>query len=144
MNPSITATGDLSSGSPKMYITRKLATILVASSTSSVKVTPSLLSINDGAKILSMKIYALDERTLTVNVPNTTILTVNTGSTTAPFGGFIKTVAAPLSRFPMIKVNIPDQLAAPLNSDSTEELLTVSNSGATPKFRVVYTAKYLA
>jgi hypothetical protein len=41
-------------------------------------------------------------------------------------------------------MNIPDLLAAPLNSDSTETLFTLSSEVIDDMYRVVYTAKYLA
>jgi len=128
-----------------MYITRKVTAILSAgTSGNSAVAAASTLGVVDGAKILSLKAYSLQNRTLTIDVPNGTPLTVNDGNTTAPYGGFKKTVAAPLSRFPVIKMNIPDILAAPLNSDSTETLFTLSSETIDDKFRVVYTAKYLA
>jgi hypothetical protein len=145
MNPAITCSGTVPNGTPKMYITRKVTALLPAgTSTSSVTATPAALGVADGAKILSLKAYSLRNRTLTIDVPNGSVIVVNDGSSTAPFGGFKKTVAAPLSRFPVIKMNIPDLLAAPLNSDSTETLFSLSSEGIDDLYRVVYTAKYLA
>jgi hypothetical protein len=144
MNPAVTMTGDLSSVSQLNYVTRRITTYLTRAST--VNVSPSSLQVKDGAKILSVKASSITGRTLTVTVPNGSVMVVNDGSSTAPFGGTKKTIAAPLSRFPTIKVHIPDLLAAPLNSDSTETMFSVASDGGSSDFtyRITYTAKYLA
>jgi len=143
MNPAITCSGSVPSSNQKMYITRRVTAYLKAAN-GSVAVTAAALAVTDGAKILSVKIHSINGRILTIEVPNGTTLVVNDGNTTAPFGGFRKTTAAPLSQFPSIKVNIPDLLAAPLNKDSTETLFNLTSEVLDNTFRVVYTAKYLA
>jgi len=138
-------TGVAPSGAQKIYVTRKVTSIISTTSTSPY-VTPSMLGVVDGAKILSLSVSFLSGRTLTVNVPNESILLVNNGNTTAPFGGIQKTVTAPSTRFPTIRINIPDVMAAPLNADSTQQLFQVTGGpGETGTyFKVTYTAKYLA
>jgi hypothetical protein len=137
-------TGVVPSSAQKFYVTRKVTSIF--SITTGNNVTPSLLGVADGAKILSLSVSNINGRTLTVNVPYTSVLLVNNGNTTAPFGGLQKTVTAPLSRFPTIRMNIPDVMAAPLNADSTEVLFTAAGGpGETGTYyKVTYTAKYLA
>jgi len=135
--------GTVPSIAQKFYVTRKVTAYLTG--TSSVQVSPSSLGVVDGAKILSFKVSSITGRTLSINVPNGTSLAVNDGSSIAPYAGQRKTVFAPYSRLPTIKVNIPDLLAAPLNSDSTEQLFSISSEGSGEHtFRVTYTAKYLA
>jgi len=138
-------TGVSPSGAQKIYVTRKVTSIFSMASGSS-NVTPSLLGVVDGAKILSLSVSFLSGRTLTVNVPYTSILLVNNGSTIAPFGGLQKTVTVPSNRFPTIRMNIPDVMAAPLNADSSDVLFTVAGGpGETGTYyKVTYTAKYLA
>jgi hypothetical protein len=143
MDPCVQASGQtLYNG--KRYVNRKLVVVITAT-TNTLDVTPASLGVPDGAKILSLKVYSIDTRSITVTVPNDSIMVVNNGSTTAPFGGIVRNVAAPLSRFPVVKVNIPDLLAAPLDNAGTGKLFTVSTIGSTtPTFRIAFTAKYLA
>jgi hypothetical protein len=143
INPSIQVSGDMTSGN-RRYVTRKI--VQISSTTSgSLDYTPATLNVPDGAKILSLKCYSLDTRVLTCVIPNDTGIAVNNGNSASPFSGFTRQQAAPLSRFPMIKINIPDLLAAPLDAVGTTKLFTLSANGATTAtFRVVFTAKYLA
>jgi hypothetical protein len=138
-------TGVSPSSAQKIYVTRKVTSI-IATTSGNPNVTPSSLGVVDGAKILSLSVSNISGRTLTVNVPYTSVILVNNGNTTAPFGGLQKTVTAPSTRFPTIRMNIPDVMAAPLNADSTELLFTVAGGpGETGTyFKVTYTAKYLA
>jgi len=147
INPCIQMTGVLPSGAQKFYVTRKVTSIVpIGTGNGGTYATPSNLGVVDGAKILSLSVSNITGRTLSVNVPYGSIILVNNGNTTAPFGGLQKTVTAPLSRFPTIRMNIPDVMAAPLNADSTEPLF-IMNGGpgeTSTYFRVTYTAKYLA
>lgn len=127
MNPQVRCTGMTPSSFKPQFVTRKFVAVATLT-TGSLTVKADTLGVPDGSKVLKVRVRNLAGRNLKISVPKDTgLLTVDsTGSSTAPFGGFEKYVAAPLSRFPTLVVNVPDLLARPLDLSGTETLFTVS------------------
>lgn len=109
-----------------MYIRRKVnSTYTLAAG--ELKVTPSVLSntVPDGAKVLKVNVVGRDCRNVRVRVPKETKL-FSRGSNNNEEQDNNSEVWAPLSRFPSLKVDVPDTLSNALDTnDSTSELFTV-------------------
>jgi len=146
MSPQVNVSGQTLVSSQKQYVTRRfVGSVKLASSTFDVVCNTNALP--DGCKVLKVVAKNLDGRSLTLTVPtNTALITSDTnGGTTAPFGGIKKMVSAPYTRFPTIKVQIPDLLAAPVDAaNSTLPLFTVGSflSGSTDTVQLTYTVRY--
>lgn len=145
MNPTVSLTGT-NFDTSKVRVTRKFVTTAVLAS-GVLAVTPLVLPVPDGAKVLKVRVRNLTGRVLKVSVPTTTglVLAQAAGSTSAPFGGFQKYHAAPLMRFPTLTLNVPDSLAAPLDSsDTTTQLFSVTgeNGASVDSVELTVTALY--
>ena len=102
-----------------VYIDRKTTGEFTMSSKAlDVKLTDLLTMIPDGAKILSMKFSNTNGRKLTVTIPSDNPLILTGGSTAAPTQALMRRAFAPITRFPTIHVEIPDLIAA--NIDTAE------------------------
>lgn len=89
-------------------------------------------TIPDGAKILSMKITSLTGRYVAVTVPSgSALMLTQDQAASAPLPGLSRFNVAPLSRFPVVRVNIPDLLARPIDTGAGTTLFTVSNGSST-------------
>lgn len=125
----------------------QLITVASGTGAPTSSVTPSLLNIPDGARILKFRATNMSSRAILVTIPNLSILTTTAGTSEAPIGGFSRQAMAPLSRFPGITVDVPDTIARPLDAaDSTNILFQVSapdipNQSAT--FNITYTAEFV-
>jgi len=127
MNPQVSVSGGTLSTSKTQYVTRKY-TAVVSLSNGTHDVVSGDTGLPDGCKVLKVVAKNLTGRSLTVAVPPDTamILPQSGGPSTALFGGVKKFVTAPLSRFPVVKVQVPDLLAAPLETTTlTTKLFTV-------------------
>jgi len=133
MNPYATISGmPLGSSSTKSTMIDKVycQTVTVGSTSASFKdfVGTDLAStIPDGAKILSMKITSLTGRYVAVTVPSgSALMLTQDQAASAPLPGLSRFNVAPLSRFPVVRVNIPDLLAKPIDTGAGTTLFTVN------------------
>lgn len=125
-----------------MYLRRKVnATFSLTAG--ELKVTPSLLNdtVPDGAKVLKVHVVGRDCRNVRVRVPKGTKL-FNRGSNNDEVQDNNSEVWAPLSRFPSLKLDVPDTLSNALDTnDTTSELFTVfcrDNATAVVTFTLTY------
>lgn len=121
MNPYIHLTGGTAVGTTvTTYIDRKSSTVFQnTNGFNTVTAADLSLALPDGARILGMKIMNITGRELTVTIPADSALVTNKGPTDAP-NKLMKMVAfAPLSRFPSLKVDIPDVLANTIDTGGT-------------------------
>jgi hypothetical protein len=134
--------GGTLTSSKQQYVTRKL-TGIVTMANSVFNVTGASNNIPDGCKILKVVAKNLTGRTLTLEVPVSTVM-MDMGTVDKTFGPIKKFVTAPLSRFPTIKVNIPDLLALPITNDASQPLFTLGSliSSATDAVELTYTVRY--
>lgn len=145
MNPTVSSTG-VNFDTSKVRVVRKyVSTSPMVSGV--LVVSPLTLPVPDGSKVLKVQVRNLTGRVLKVSVPSTTglVLQQATGTTAAPFGGFQKYHSAPLSRFPTLVLNVPDTLAAPLDSaDGNTPLFSVTgdSGAATDTVELTVTALY--
>jgi len=136
MNPYVSMTGmPLGSGGSKSVMIDKVYTQTVVTSSKSYLVTkPSLTGvIPDGSKILSIKATNLNGRSLTFTVPSgSELMLTQDAAASAPLPTISRMMVAPLSRFPVIKVDIPDLLSRPIDTDSasTATLFSLATDGA--------------
>jgi hypothetical protein len=89
--------------------------------------------IPDGSKILSIKATNLSGRSLIFTVPSgSAIMLTQDAAASAPLPAISRLMVAPLSRFPVIKVNIPDLLAKPIDTEgsATANLCLLTTDGA--------------
>lgn len=137
MNPYATITGmPLGSNQTKSTMIDKVYTqvIPLGNDVSSKDLKCSDLDgfIPDGAKILSMKITNLTGRYVAVTVPSGSGLMLTQDQfTAAPLPALSRFNVAPLSRFPVVRVNIPDLLAKPIDVGATTTGLFSVNAGVT-------------
>jgi len=89
-------------------------------------ITPALLgpAIPDGAKLLTIKVIGRNCRNIRVSVPKDTALFTR-GSNNSEIQDFNKENWAPLSRFPMVKIDIPDPISAAIDTNATNTLFSV-------------------
>jgi len=129
INPYIHLSGTAVGIAKAMYIDRVSMGEFTLSNTGFLDIKASDLStyIPDGGKILSMKVIALSGRRLRVLIPAASPLVSNNGSTGSNNQSMEKVVYAPFSRFPTLKIEIPDLLATNLdtNGTSTQALFTL-------------------
>jgi len=147
MAPQVSLSGMTLSSAKPQFVTRKyVGTVTLVSGTFVVKTDTNALPA--GCKILRAKVRNLTGRTLTVTVPGPTALLLPSavGATSSGdlFNETKRYVAAPLSQFPVIKLEIPDLLARPLDSDSQAELFTVGSviTNSTDTVEIQYTVRY--
>jgi len=138
MNPYISIKGGTASGVLKQtYIDRvSQSEFTMASSTFNVKASDLLSQLPDGAKILGMKVHNINGRKIAVRIPAGSKLILTNGDPATASNQEINKVAyAPLSRFPILKVEIPDIVATPIDviSSNTEVLFTLTTDGPTDK-----------
>jgi len=147
MNPQINVSGSTLASAKTQFVTRKyVGTVTMSASTFDVKT--NTLSLPSGSKILKVVARNLTGRTLTVLVPtNTALMIPNSTGATAENNAFQeikKYKSAPLSRFPMIKLQVPDLLANPIDVSSADSLFTVGSSlsAATDAVEITMTVRY--
>lgn len=144
MNPTVTSTG-LNYDTTRVAVVRKY-TVVEPMSSGALAVTPQTLPLPDGSKVLKVQVRNLSGRVMKLSVPNDTglVLAQAAGTSSTPFGGFQKYASAPLSRFPTLKLNVPDSLARPLDSTGAETLFTVTgvNGGTTDLVELTATCLY--
>lgn len=101
------------------YIDRKsVGEFAMVSKTKSVRLNDLLNIIPDGAKILSMKISNITGRKITVTIPAGSPLILTGKDSAALNSALVRVAYAPITRFPTLKVEIPDLIAA--NIDTAE------------------------
>jgi len=126
MNPYISMSGMAQGQSKSVYIDRVTSWLTtVATSNLDVKSSDLKTILPDGCKILSMKITNLDGRAVTATVPagSGLILVESQSSVGAQNEPLTRVNYAPLSRFPSIKMEIPDLIARNIDTDSTSVIL---------------------
>jgi len=147
MNPQVSVSGKTLSSAKQQFVTRKyVGTVTMASSTFDVKTNTNALP--SGCKILRVRVKNLTGRTLAVQVPSNTCLIIpnSTGSSTEnnAFSEVKRFTSAPLSRFPVLDIEVPDLLANPIDVSSADPLFTVSNviSAQSDTVEIEYTVRY--
>lgn len=129
-----------------MYIRRKVNYTITLDSGSAI-ITGTTLKpfMPDGAKILNFKAINRTSRNLRIRIPKETRLfqrgAVNNVQGENEIADLHREVWAPLSRFPSIKVNVPDTLASGIDVDNTVtlfEVLSLDGLGATVTLSVTY------
>jgi len=138
MNPYISIKGGTAVGVLKQtYIDRvSQSEFTMSSSVFSVKASDLLSQLPDGAKILGMKVHNINGRKISVRIPAGSKLILTNGDPASASNQEINKVAyAPLSVFPILKIEIPDLVAAPIDvvSSNTEVLFKLTTDGATDK-----------
>jgi hypothetical protein len=147
MSPQVNVSGSTLASSSKQYVTR-CYTGTVKLATGTHLVTSISNPLPDGCKVLKVVAKNLTGRSLTLAVPMSSglVLSVAEGTSAAPFGGVKKFVTAPYTRFPTLKVQVPDLLAAPLDTGSATgvELFTVGSldGASTDTVQLTYTVRY--
>jgi len=146
MNPQVDVTGTTLSSSKAQFVTRKYGGIVKLSS-GTFTVYSNTNGLPDGCKVLKVVAKNLEGRSLQVNVPYSSALMISDsrGGPSNPFTEIKKYVTAPLSRFPKITLQIPDLLAAPLDTgDTTAVLFELGsfNSTSTDTVELIYTVRY--
>lgn len=135
MNPYASISGmPLGSTENKATMIDKVYTTIVNTASKSLTVNCSALAstIPDGAKILSIKATNLSGRTLILTVPSgSALMLTQDQSASAPLPALSRLMVAPLSRFPVIKCNIPDLLAKPIDTGAGNPLFTLGTDGQT-------------
>jgi hypothetical protein len=137
----VTATG----GSTKIPLRRNLNCALSPSASNSLAVTGSALGlagIPDGARILGFKVTNRTGRRVIVGIP------VDSGLCYfGPNGSpavVNKEVWAPLSRFPTLKVNVPDVIANTIDTNNaTTSLFTIGGAVGTTNDLFTVTIHYI-
>jgi len=90
--------------------------------------------IPDGAKILSMKVSNVGGRKIELTIPGINGLIFNDGTSTEPNQSMTKVAYAPLSRFPVLKVQIPDTVASNIDTaGTTVPMFTLVTDGPTDR-----------
>jgi len=90
--------------------------------------------IPDGAKILSMKVSNVTGRKISLTIPGLSGLISNDGSSTESNTSMTKVAYAPLSRFPVLKVQIPDLVASNVDTaGTTVPMFTLVTDGPTDR-----------
>lgn len=117
----------LGSSASKSTMIDKVYTLRVAVPVAGVDFTGAKLSgaIPDGAKILSMKATNLHGRYIQLTVPSGSALMLTQDIAAAPLPELSRFNIAPLSRFPVVKVNVPDLIARPVDTGGSESLFKV-------------------
>lgn len=129
--------------STKQYVTRKYVSLVNLASGAST-VTGQSVNLPDGCKVLKVVAKNLTGRYLRLEVPQDTCLMVPPaeGDSTAPFGGIKKHVSSPWTRFPTLKVNVPDLLAAPVNNALATDVMFLLSGGTTDAVELSFTVRY--
>jgi len=148
MNPQVNVSGTTLTSSKLQYVTRKYGAIVkLASGVFAVKANTN--SLPQGCKILKVVAKNLSGRSLTVTIPSDTAMMLPNATGAAvdsnAFAGTKRYVTAPLSRFPKITIQVPDLLAAPIDSGgASDDLFTVGSleSTATDTVELTYTVRY--
>lgn len=131
INPYIHLSGNAVGTAQAMYIDRvAMGEFILASGTADIKASQLNGIIPDGGKILSMKVINVSGRKLRVKIPALSPLTSNNGPTGNSNAALEKVAYAPLSRFPTLKVEIPDLLATNLDTNGTASDILFSVYGA--------------
>jgi len=137
INPYIHFTGGTAKGiDASIYIDRKSqGEFLMAAGTLSIKATDLIGIIPDGGKILSMKVSNINGRKMQVKIPGINGLVDNDGVTGSSNVDITRVVYAPLNRFPVLKIQIPDLVAVnqDTNGSSTEVLFVLTTDGPTDR-----------
>jgi len=136
INPYIHLSGGTAAGTiTTAYIDRKTqGEYLMASSVKTVLPSDFRDIIPDGAKILGMKISNVTGRKLQVTVPPDSGLILTGGSTSAQNKGLTRVAYAPLSRFPVVNIQIPDLVASNMDTGSNVgQLLLLTTDGVTDR-----------
>jgi len=137
INPYIHFTGGTAKGTAtSVYIDRKAqGEFLMAANTLSIKATDLSGIIPDGGKILSMKVSNVNGRKMQVQIPGVNGLVNNDGATGSSNSDVTRVVYAPLNRFPVLKIQIPDLVAVnqDTNGTSSEVLFILTTDGPTDR-----------
>jgi len=149
LSPGVSCTGKTLGVTPKQWVTRTLVSsvALVAGTKAILLGSGGDVNVPDGCKILGVTVKNLNGRFLKLTVPVDTGLLIPQaeGSSTVPFGGFTKYVSAPYTKFPTLKVEVPDTLARAQDVTGTAvTLFTVSAAGsATDLIELSVLVRYL-
>jgi len=133
INPYIHITGGTAQGvTTATYIDRKTqGEFLMVSGTLAVTSSALLGTIPDGGKILGMKISNVTGRKIALTIPGINGLISNDGTTTEPNTSVTKVAFAPMSRFPVLKVQIPDLVASNIDTaGSSIPMFTLVTDGS--------------
>jgi hypothetical protein len=145
MNPQVSVSGGTLTAQKTQYVTRKYTTV-VNLAASSKDVLASDLGLPDGCKVLKVVAKNLQGRSLVVTVPYDTPLFQypSVGTASAAFGGIKKFASAPLSRFPVLKIQVPDLLASPLDSAANVKIFTLGSviPNLTDAVELTFTVRY--
>jgi len=137
INPYIHLKGGTASGTAKsVYIDRVTqGEFLMVSGAKTISDSDLAGIIPDGAKILSMRVSNINGRKIFVQIPIVTALILNGGDSSAPNIAIDHTAYAPLNRFPVIKVDIPDLVARNIDTGAsvTGTLFKLATDGATDR-----------
>jgi hypothetical protein len=138
MNPYISVKGGTASGIlSQTYIDRvSQSEFTMVGSTLEVKQSSLASIIPDGAKILDMKIHNINGRKIAVRIPAGSKLILTNGDPATGSNKEINKVAyAPLSRFPKLKVEIPDLVSTFIDTGSADSssLFALITDGPTDK-----------
>lgn len=125
-SPTISMTGSKymsGTSNQKMVIRRRCNTSVSLTSNKFVFSSASLASVMpDGAKILNFKVVGNTCRNIRVKVPKDSVM-MNRGPNNSEVDDLYRENWQPLSRFPSIKVNVPDTLAKAIDTADTNSIL---------------------
>jgi hypothetical protein len=145
MNPQVSVSGGTLTAQKTQYVTRKYTTVVNLAS-SSKDVLASDTGLPDGCKVLKVVAKNLQGRSLVVTVPYDTALFQypSVGTASAAYGGVKKFASAPLSRFPVLKVQVPDLLASPLDTAANTKLFTLGSviANTSDAVELTFTVRY--
>jgi len=137
INPYIHLKGGTASGTAKsVYIDRVTqGEFLMSSSAKTISDSDLTGIIPDGAKILSMRVSNVSGRKIFVQIPFPSALILNGGDSSAPNQAIDHTAYAPLSRFPVVKIEIPDLIARNVDTGAAAPgtLFKLATDGATDR-----------
>jgi hypothetical protein len=127
INPYIRISGGTAQGlATTTYIDRKTQGEFLTSNGSLAVLASGLSSfIPDGAKILGMKVSNVTGRKISILIPGFSGLISNDGASTETNKDITRVAYAPLSRFPVLKVEIPDLVASNVDTAGTGAMFTL-------------------
>jgi len=148
INPTVQLSGQrviASGGSTKIPLRRNLNCTITPTTSNFVAITGAVLStvgIPDGARILGFKVTNRTGRRVIVGIPIDSGLCYF-GPNGSP-AVVNKEVWAPLSRFPTLKVNVPDVIANTIDTNnSTTSLFTIGGISQTANDTFTVTINYV-
>lgn len=99
---------------------------ITLSSDAELNITGTSFKLPDGARILHAKFMLLNGRKIRVTAYPDTLM-IGTDSA-APKGLMARENIAPYNRFPVVKIDIPDSVARPIDNSGTTTLFSVLGS----------------